>query len=144
MTLTSKERHGPREMRIGELAARSKVSTRALRYYEEQDMLTPNRTASGQRVYEESAVDRVRLIRQLFSAGLGSRTIATILPCVDTGHAEPELLEILRFERERITAGIADFEEARRRLDRVIEFTEHPERCDRVDALDPLGSPALS
>lgn len=128
-------------MRIGELAARSNVSTRALRYYEEQGILSSERTLSGQRVYDESAIDRVRLIQQLYSAGLGSRTIAEmILPCVDAGHAAPELLESLRSERDRITAGIHDLEEARRRLDRVIELTEHPERCESQDDLDPRPS----
>ncbi|MER5626759.1 MerR family transcriptional regulator [Streptosporangium sp. NPDC002544] len=67
-------------MRIGELARRSKVSTRALRYYEEQGILRSERTPSGQRIYADSAVDRVRLIQHFYAAGLGSRTIATILP----------------------------------------------------------------
>jgi DNA-binding transcriptional MerR regulator len=32
-------------MRIGELAARTGVSVRALRYYEEQELLAPERTS---------------------------------------------------------------------------------------------------
>ncbi|WP_368496862.1 MerR family transcriptional regulator [Herbiconiux sp. A18JL235] len=122
------------DMRIGELAERAGVSTRALRYYEEQGILHSERTPSGQRVYGEVAVDRVRLIQHLFSAGLASRTIALILPCVDTGHAPPEMLESLHSERDRITRVIADLEVARRRLDEVIEITEHssPEECERV------------
>ncbi|MCS5733803.1 MerR family transcriptional regulator [Herbiconiux daphne] len=120
------------EMRIGELAARARVSTRALRYYEEQGILHSERTPSGQRVYGSSAVERVRLIQHLFSAGLASRTIALILPCVDTGHAPPEMLSSLHAERDRITTVIADLEQARRRLEQVIELTEHPtvEQCE--------------
>ncbi|MDO9395548.1 MAG: MerR family transcriptional regulator [Herbiconiux sp.] len=122
------------DMRIGELADRAGVSTRALRYYEEQGILHSERTPSGQRVYDEPAVDRVRLIQHLFSAGLASRTIALILPCVDTGHAPAEMLGSLHTERDRITRVIADLEQARRRLDEVIELTEHPdpEHCARV------------
>jgi DNA-binding transcriptional MerR regulator len=115
------------EMRIGELASRAGVSTRALRYYEEQGILHADRTPSGQRVYGESAIERVRLIQHLFSAGLASRTIAVILPCVDTGQAPPEMLSSLYTERNRITSVIADLEEARHRLDQVIELTEHPD-----------------
>ncbi|WP_291045095.1 MerR family transcriptional regulator [Herbiconiux sp.] len=115
------------DMRIGELAARAHVSTRALRYYEEQGILHSERTPSGQRVYGEAAVERVRLIQHLFSAGLASRTIALILPCVDTGHAPPEMLSSLHTERDRITSVIADLEQARQRLDQVIELTEHPD-----------------
>ncbi|WP_245636026.1 MerR family transcriptional regulator [Herbiconiux solani] len=122
------------DMRIGELAERAGVSTRALRYYEEQGILHSERTPSGQRLYDEPAVDRVRLIQHLFSAGLASRTIALLLPCVDTGHAPPEMLGSLYAERDRITTVIADLEQARRRLDDVIELTEHPdpEACERV------------
>ncbi|WP_440710837.1 MerR family transcriptional regulator [Herbiconiux sp. YIM B11900] len=138
-------------MRIGDLAARAQVSTRALRYYEEQGILHSERTPSGQRVYGESAVDRVRLIQHLFSAGLASRTIALILPCVDTGHASPEMLLSLHTERDRITTVIADLQEAQRRLDQVIELTERstPEQCARVrdaagrtKALAGAGAPA--
>ena len=111
------------EMRIGELAARAGVSTRALRYYEEQGILHSARTASGQRMYAPEAVDRVRLIQHLFSAGLASRTIALILPCVDTGHAPPEMLASLHAERDRISRVMADLAEARERLDEVIEMT---------------------
>ncbi|MGD8195245.1 MerR family transcriptional regulator [Herbiconiux sp. P18] len=127
------------DMRIGELAGRAGVSTRALRYYEEQGILYSERTPSGQRVYGEAAVDRVRLIQHLFSAGLASRTIALILPCVDTGHAPPEMLGSLYVERERITTVIADLEQARRRLDEVIELTEHPVAADCERVRDGVG-----
>ncbi|MFD3685499.1 MerR family transcriptional regulator [Nocardiopsis sp. NPDC058631] len=84
-------------------------------------MLTPEHTPSGQRVYPESTVGRVRLIRQLYAAGLNSRTVAVILPSVDAGRAVPGLLARLRTERARISAGIADLQEAGRLLDQVID-----------------------
>lgn len=40
-------------MRIGELARRTGVSVRALRYYEEQGLLVPARAANGYREYTE-------------------------------------------------------------------------------------------
>ncbi|MFI7132248.1 MerR family DNA-binding transcriptional regulator [Nonomuraea sp. NPDC050153] len=36
-------------MRIGDLAKRTEASVRSLRYYEEQGMLSSQRSASGQR-----------------------------------------------------------------------------------------------
>lgn len=71
-------------MRIGELAARTDVSVRSLRYYEEQGLLTSSRSPSGQRHYTEAEVERVRFIQRLYAAGLSSRTISELLPCVDT------------------------------------------------------------
>ncbi|MGW2508515.1 MerR family transcriptional regulator [Streptomyces scopuliridis] len=108
-------------MRIGELARRTGVTTRALRYYEEQNLLIPERSGSDQRHYTESAVDRVRLIRQLYAAGLSSKAIAELTPCVIDGKATPELLKRLAAEREQLDQRIADLAHARDRLSSVID-----------------------
>ncbi|MFF1459430.1 MerR family transcriptional regulator [Streptomyces sp. NPDC058330] len=107
-------------MRIGELAGRTAVSVRALRYYEEQGLLTSERSPSGQRHYPESAVDRVRLVQQLYAAGLSSKVIIELLPCVIEGDATPELLERLAVERDRIDGKVAELLDVRSRLDSVI------------------------
>ncbi|MCM2416401.1 MerR family transcriptional regulator [Streptomyces sp. RKAG290] len=107
-------------MRIGELAARTGVSVRALRYYEEQHLLTSRRSPSGQRHYSASAVGRVELIQQLYAAGLSSRTIVDLVPCVVEGTATPELLERLAAERAHIDRRITDLTQARDRLDSVV------------------------
>ncbi|MFD7713400.1 MerR family transcriptional regulator [Streptomyces sp. NPDC059785] len=107
-------------MRIGELATRAGVSVRALRYYEEQHLLAADRSPSGQRHYPESAVDRVRLIQQLYAAGLPSRSILELLPCVVDGRATPELVDRLTAERERIDRQIGELTRARDRLHTVI------------------------
>jgi DNA-binding transcriptional MerR regulator len=107
-------------MRIGELATRAGVSVRALRYYEEQHLLASERSPSGQRHYPDSAVDRVRLIQQLYAAGLTSKSISEQLPCVVNGEATPELLDRLSSERDRIDRQIGDLVSARARLDTVI------------------------
>ncbi|MFE2205770.1 MULTISPECIES: MerR family transcriptional regulator [Streptomyces] len=108
-------------MRIGELARRTGVTTRALRYYEEQNLLTAERSSSGQRHYAETAVDRIRLIRQLYAAGLSSKAIAELTPCVIDGQATPELLRRLATERDRLNEYIADLARTRDRLDAVID-----------------------
>ncbi|WP_446047876.1 MerR family transcriptional regulator [Streptomyces olivaceus] len=107
-------------MRIGELAARTGVSVRALRYYEEQGLLDAERSTGGQRHYPENAVDRVRLIQQLYAAGLASRSIVELLHCVVDGNATPELLARLASERDRIDGRIAELTGARDRLDSVV------------------------
>ncbi|SDO91087.1 MerR family transcriptional regulator [Actinacidiphila guanduensis] len=107
-------------MRIGDLAGRTGASVRALRYYEEQGLLAADRSPSGQRQYPESAVERVRLVRQLYAAGLSSRTIAELLPCVVDGRATPALLDRLAAERDRIDTQVAELLGTRARLDSVI------------------------
>jgi DNA-binding transcriptional MerR regulator len=107
-------------MRIGELATRTGVSVRALRYYEEQNLLASERSRGGQRHYGESAVDRVRLIQRLYAAGLPSASILDLLPRVVNGRATPELVGGLAAERDRIDRQIDDLASARERLDAVI------------------------
>jgi DNA-binding transcriptional MerR regulator len=113
-------------MRIGELARRTGVSERSLRYYEQHGLLVSDRTSGGQREYVERAVDRVILIQELFAAGLHSKKIAELLPCMrdpDGGpneRATPELVTSLTAERDRIDTMIADLATSRAVLDDVI------------------------
>ncbi len=110
-------------MRIGELSKRTGVSPRSLRYYEEQGLLGSSRSDAGQRHYSDAAVQRVSLIRQLFDAGMSSRVIATVLPCVDVpgdlGVAEETFAAMMR-ERDRVDADIAHLIETRDALDVLI------------------------
>ncbi|MEV0644607.1 MerR family transcriptional regulator [Phytomonospora sp. NPDC050363] len=114
-------------MRIGELAKRTAVSERSLRYYEKQGLLVSTRTTGGHRDYNERAVDRVVLIQELFAAGLHSKKIGQILPCMrDTDGAPseiatPRLVGELVTERDRINGLIADLIRSRDVLNDVID-----------------------
>lgn len=69
-------------MRIGELARRTGVSVRMLRYYEEEGFLAPGRASSGYRIYSETDELIVVRINVLRAAGLTLNVIEKILPCV--------------------------------------------------------------
>ena len=99
-------------MRIGELSTRTGVPSRMLRYYEEQGLITPTRLANGYRDYDERLVDRVGKIRGLIDAGIPTRIVTDILPCLGqpqtivVENAEPGLVELLETERDRMTEKI--------------------------------------
>lgn len=109
-------------MRIGELAEQSGVSVRSLRYYEEQHLLYSTRSEAGQRLYNPAAASRVRLIQQLYAAGLSSKTLRELLPCLESPVEQytPLLRERLIGERDRISAQIAELSLTRDRLEHVI------------------------
>lgn len=114
-------------MRIGEVARGAGVSVRAVRYYEQQGLLSPERSASGQRQYAQDAVDRVQFFQQMYAAGLNSRNIGELLPCVDSGHTDADQRTMLHAERDRIRAKLTDLQVALERLDQIIEVTAtHP------------------
>ncbi|MER7703152.1 MerR family transcriptional regulator [Kitasatospora sp. NPDC097605] len=119
-------------MRIGELARLTGVSTRLLRYYEEQGLLEPARTAAGYREYGEGDTVRVRQIRSLLSAGLSTRVIAQILPCA-TGPipallACPDLLDTLRGELAELDARIDELSRSRDALAGYLDAAVPPAR----------------
>jgi DNA-binding transcriptional MerR regulator len=108
-----KVKHGREDgMRIGELAKRTGVPPRMLRYYEEQGLISPQRLDNGYRDYGDYLVDRVNKIRGLADAGIPSRIIIDILPCLDqpqtivVRNAEPGLRDLLTRERDRMAEKI--------------------------------------
>lgn len=108
-------------MRIGELADRTGTSVRSLRYYEECGLLAPRRSGSGQRHYDETAVHRVEVIRQLLAAGLGTSAIDDVLPCMADPASQTSLLtERLIAERDRLTHEIAQRVATRDALNEII------------------------
>ncbi|MCC3328577.1 MerR family transcriptional regulator [Nocardia abscessus] len=113
-------------MRIGELAERTGVSVRSLRYYEARGLLAAQRTSGGQREYPEAAVDRVRRIQEMFAAGLHSDTIGELLPCIHdvdgtpNARATPFLVEKLTEERARIDQAMRDLRRTSDVLDGII------------------------
>ncbi|RLQ81254.1 MerR family transcriptional regulator [Mycetocola zhadangensis] len=80
-------------MRIGELSTRSGVSVRSLRYYEQQGLLTPQRTAGGQRAYTTEHLGIVIEIQELFRAGFCSAVIRELLPALDAPAKAGDQLE---------------------------------------------------
>ncbi|MEV7431850.1 MerR family transcriptional regulator [Nocardioides sp. NPDC092400] len=106
-------------MRIGELSKRTEVPTRMLRYYEEQELITPRRLPNGYREYDEYLVDRVRQIRGLLDSGVPTRLIGDILPCLHRRSQivvvapDPELRERLIEQRDKMTERLTFLQQSR-------------------------------
>jgi DNA-binding transcriptional MerR regulator len=112
-------------MRIGELAASSGVSVRSLRYYETQGLLLSSRTSGGHREYSDAAVDRVILIQELMAAGLTSKVIVELLPCIYSGTTTPAMVQRLHYQREDIDRRARELLATRDRLDNIITDARH-------------------
>ncbi|WP_207935941.1 MerR family transcriptional regulator [Actinomadura sp. KC216] len=97
-------------MRIGELAARAGVSTRTLRYYEQQGLLPARRAANGYRQYEESDVRLVAEIRSLLAAGFTLDDTRPFVDCLRAGHPDgaacPESVAVYQRKLAEIDADI--------------------------------------
>ncbi|MFC5747315.1 MerR family DNA-binding transcriptional regulator [Actinomadura rugatobispora] len=89
-------------MRIGEVARRAGVSTRALRYYEQQGLITAERDRNGYRIYEPGTVPLVRDIARLLRAGLGSQDVLRFVHCLGGPPATDGCGDTLAIFNERL------------------------------------------
>ncbi|MFF7648247.1 MerR family transcriptional regulator [Streptomyces sp. NPDC007983] len=134
-------------MRIGELARRAGVTTKAVRYYESLGLLTPVRLANGYRDYGEHDVRLVREIRALSGLGLPVERTRPFLDCLAVGHqhvddcpsslaeyrqAIDELTQRIAGLTARRTALIGHLQQAAHRNSRLAppEASEAPEASD--------------
>ncbi|MBF6133909.1 MerR family transcriptional regulator [Nocardia otitidiscaviarum] len=122
-------------MRIGELARRTETPPRLLRYYEEQGLIRVDRSANGYRDYDERLVDQVVHIRGLLEAGLPTRIIKQILPCLDNpadihfADATPEIIATLEDQRDRMSRRI---DLLTRNRDAMTRYLESLRGCARA------------
>lgn len=113
-------------MRIGEVAERAGVSRRSLRYYEQQGLIEVRRSPSGQRLYEEDHVRRVRLIQTFYAAKLTSATIAELVPCMERSPSRvvaQRAQAVMERERSRLRVTIRELSAAVTALDGLIDAT---------------------
>lgn len=110
----AEEREGA-YLQIGEVAERTGVTQRTLRFYEEKGLLKPpTRMEGGFRLYSEEDVRRVQRIRRLRE--LLGFTLAEIKEMVEADEVKMQLRAEYRKD--------ADAEEKRRQIQRAKEVTE--------------------
>ncbi|HUQ60453.1 MerR family transcriptional regulator [Lentzea sp.] len=111
-------------MRIGELSKATGVSSRALRYYEQQGLLRSERRSNGYREYVPESVEVVAFVQDLFRAGLSSDVVRDILPCAQGEHPRGDcaaLLARVRQVRDELLRQEQHIAERRRRLDAYLD-----------------------
>ncbi|HET6706798.1 MerR family transcriptional regulator [Amycolatopsis sp.] len=98
-------------MRIGELAQRTGVTTRALRFYEDQGLLTARRSANGYREYGEDDLQLVKEILTLQTVGLTLEETRPFVECLRSGHETGDAcassIEVYRRKLEEADALLA-------------------------------------
>lgn len=117
-------------MKIGEVADRTGVSTRLVRYYEQQELLTSTRGANGYREYDEADIERVQRIASLVQSGLTTKLVKELLeleaaeaaarPSCPRGVAEKLAIELVGIE-----ARIACLSRSRDTIRDYLARTEH-------------------
>jgi len=110
------------ELTIGEVAARSGFATSALRYYEEQGLITATRTPGSQRRYHRDVLRRLAFLRAARTIGL---TLDEVREALDSLPAmrppsRADWARLSRSWRHRLDQQISDLEALRDGLDSCI------------------------
>lgn len=129
-------------MRIGELAARTGTTTRALRYYESRGLLAAGRDANGHRTYDEGDVRLLEQIQVLRDFGFELEETRPFTECLRAGHPAgddcPDSVEVYRRKLAELDDVIGHLtairDEVRRRLEQAAP------RCE-YSTDDPEGAP---
>jgi MerR family redox-sensitive transcriptional activator SoxR len=89
---------------VGEVAAEAGVAASAVRFYEQNGVVTAYRTAGNQRRFDDSAACRIRIAKVAQRVGLTVREIADVFTTLPP-HPQPEdwhrIADILVDEAER-------------------------------------------
>lgn len=113
---------------IGEVADRTSVTQRTLRFYEEKGLLRPpERMDGGFRLYSEADVERIEYIRRL-QQYLGF-TLAEIKEMVEAEDLRQQIIATFRPDRE-LPARLERIKRIIGALDRQLEVVDH-----KVEAL---------
>ncbi|WP_062208114.1 redox-sensitive transcriptional activator SoxR [Streptomyces sp. NBRC 109706] len=97
-----------RELTIGQLAERSGVATSALRFYEEQGLISSRRTSGNQRRYHRDTLRRVAFIRVSQNVGMSLQAIRDALGRLPEGRTpdRADWAEVSAFWRADLDARI--------------------------------------
>jgi DNA-binding transcriptional MerR regulator len=127
---------------IGQLAAYSGVTTRAVRNYHQIGLLAePERDASGYRTYTAPAVVRLIRIRTLAEAGVPLARVEELLAADEEGFSRA-VAEI----DHRLRGEITELQEHRRRIARLAagdSLALPPEVTEYLDRMRALGGPEV-
>ncbi|GAJ85063.1 hypothetical protein NBRGN_082_00200 [Nocardia brasiliensis NBRC 14402] len=114
---------------IGELARRTGFSVRTIRFYCDEGILEPQRSAGGHRMFDaDDATERLLLVRQLRAFGLGLDSITGVL------HEQRSLTEVIAAESARLDDELRTLAWRRASL-RAIETTTAAQRTERLALL---------
>ena len=123
-------------MHIGELARKAGVSTRTLRFYEQQGLLVPAvRTERGVGIYAREQVRKLRLIQLFKSLGISLGQIKDYLSMAESdvtgGEIAEQIRKLVEAQMKRLDAKIRQYEEARAEMKQAYDFFEDCLSCTR-------------
>ena len=102
---------------IGEVAELFGLTTRAIRFYEEEGLVKPIRQGRGRRKYSRAEIERIDMIVSCRQVGIGMDVISDLIAIRDNGNENAfhrALAKALSDRREQIEEEIVSLNQQRR------------------------------
>ena len=125
-------------MNIGDVAARSGLPARTIRYYEEIGLVRPRRGANGYRDFAEAHVHKLVFLARARSLGFTIEDCRALLALYEDRHrASADVKRVAEEHLARIERKVAALEGLRATLRRLVERCHGDERphCPILDDL---------
>ncbi|WP_179379271.1 Cu(I)-responsive transcriptional regulator [Jannaschia marina] len=127
-------------MNIGEVAARTGVPAKTIRYYEDVGLIAPGRGGNGYRAFSDRDVHELTFLGRARVLGFGLGECRALLALWrDEGRASAEVRAIAEGHLAEIDARLADLQAMRATLARLVTACAGNDRPD-CPILETLGT----
>jgi Cu(I)-responsive transcriptional regulator len=118
-------------MNIGEVARRSGLPAKTIRYYEDIGLVTPQRTANGYRAFRDSDIHKLAFLGRARALGFTIEDCRTLLALwEDRNRASADVRRVAVGHLDRIEEKIASLETMRDTLRDLVRTCHGDDRPD--------------
>lgn len=109
-------------MKIGEVAIKAGVTNRAIRHYEELNLIKSNRLSNNYRVYSKEAVDKVKFISRARKLGFSINECSSLISLFDNKKRKSaEVRKIAIIKNDELKRQIQELEDLQKSLEWLIK-----------------------
>jgi len=132
----------------GQLAQRAQINLETVRFYEQEGLLSPpSRTASGYRIFEESAVNRLAFVKRAKTLGFSLEEIRELLvihdehadACVEVRDLVQNKLVIVRDKKAELEKLEAQLSSALRKCNQALKQQQSKQNLKACPVLNQMA-----
>ena len=130
-------------MNIGDVAARSGLPPKTIRYYEDIGLVKPPRSENGYRTFREQELHKLAFLGRARALGFSIEDCRALLQLYeDESRTSAEVKEIAMSHLQEIDRKVADLKEMRNTLSHLIEACagDHRPDCPILESLGAVGA----
>ena len=125
-------------MKIGEVALKAGITNRAIRHYEELNLIKSNRLSNNYRVYSKETLDKVKFISRARKLGFSINECSSLISLFDNKKRKSaEVRKIAIIKNDELKRQIQELEDLQKSLEWLIKKCPGNDKpnCPIIDEL---------